>query len=58
MKTNLLPALLTSLPLILFTTEEITGCTNEVSKGVNKARRNPLYCFFSFMFYCFSNTIN
>ena len=24
-----------------FTTEEITGCTNEVAKGVNKAPRNP-----------------
>ena len=32
-----LPALLTPLPLIPFTTEEITGCTNEVAKGANKA---------------------
>ena len=35
-----LPALLTPLPLILFTANEITACTNEASKGANKAPRN------------------
>ena len=35
-----LPALMTPLPVIPFTTEEITGCTNEASKGANKAVRN------------------
>ena len=30
--------------LILFITEEITGCTNETAKGANKAPRNPLSC--------------
>ena len=32
-----LPALLTPPPLTPFTTEEITGCTNETNKGANKA---------------------
>ena len=41
----LLPALLISLPHIPFTTEEITGCTNEAAKGANKAGRNPPSCF-------------
>ena len=41
-----LPALLAPLPLIPFTTEEITGCTNEVANSANKAGRNPLSCFF------------
>ena len=41
-----LPALLTPLPLIPFTTEEITGCTNEAAKGANKAPRNLPFCFF------------
>ena len=40
----LLPALLTPFPLSTFTTEEITGCTNEVAKGVNEAPRNPPSC--------------
>ena len=40
-----LPALLTPLPLIPFTTEEITGCTNEAAKGANKTPRN-LPCSF------------
>ena len=53
-----LPALLTPLPLITFTTEEVTGCTNEAAEGVNKAPRNSPSCFFYFMFYCFSNFIN
>ena len=34
------------LPLIPFTTEQITGCTNETAKGANKAPRNPTSCFF------------
>ena len=29
-----------------FTTEEITGCTNEAAKGANKAGKNLPYCFF------------
>ena len=41
-----LPALLTPLPLISFTTEEISGCTNNTAKGANKAPRNPPSCFF------------
>ena len=44
-----LPALLTPLPLIPFTTEEITGCTNEAAKGANKTPWN-LPCSFYFMF--------
>ena len=36
-------ALLTPLPRIPFTTEEITGCTNEAAKGANKAPRNPRF---------------
>ena len=41
-----LSALLPPLPLIPFTTEEITGCTNEAAKGANKTPRNPPSCFF------------
>ena len=41
-----LPVLLTPLPIIPFTTEEITGCTNEADEGANKALRNPSSCFF------------
>ena len=41
-----LPALLTLLPLIPFTTEEITGCNNEAAKGANKSPRYPPSCFF------------
>ena len=41
-----LPALLTPLLLIPFTTEGMTGCTIEVSKGANKARRNLPFCYF------------
>ena len=40
-----LPALLIPLPLIHFTTEEITGSTNEVAIGANKAPRNLPSCF-------------
>ena len=55
-----LPALLTLLPLIPFTTDEITGHNIATAKGANKAPRNPPSCFFYFVFYCcfhtFSNT--
>ena len=54
-----------SLPLIPFTTEQITGCTNEMAKGANKAPRNPTSFFlfhvllflklFLFLFLQFSN---
>ena len=36
----------TPLPLIPFTTEEITGFTNEAVKSANKAPRNPTSYFF------------
>ena len=36
-----LPALLTPLPHIPFTTEEITSCTNEAAIGANRTPRNP-----------------
>ena len=39
-------ALLTPLPRIPFTTEDISGCTNEAAKGANKAPRNPPAWFF------------
>ena len=39
------PPLLTPLPLISFTTKEITGCPNEAANGVNNAGRNPSSCF-------------
>ena len=40
-----LPAFLTPLPLIPFTTEEITSCTNKAATAANKALRNPPSCF-------------
>ena len=40
------PTLLTPLPFIRFTAEEITDCTNEVAKGAGKALRNLSSCFF------------
>ena len=40
-----LSALLIPLPLIPFTTKEITGCTNEAAKGTNKAGKNLPSCF-------------
>ena len=40
------PALLTLLPIIPFTNEEISGCTNEAAKGANKAPRSLPSCFF------------
>ena len=43
-------ALLTPLPLIPFTTDEITGCTNEAAKSANKAPRNLPSCFFTSCF--------
>ena len=41
-----LAALLAPLPLIPFSADEITGCTNELAKGANKSPRYLLYCFF------------
>ena len=38
-------------PLIGFTAEEITDCTNETVRGANKARKNQPSCFFLFHFY-------
>ena len=46
-----LPALLTSLPVIPFTSKEITSCTIEAAKGANKCPRNLLYIFFYFIFF-------
>ena len=40
------PVLLTPRPLIHFTTEEITDCTNKAAKGANKAGKNLCSCFF------------
>ena len=37
---------LTPLTLITYTTEEITGCTDEAVKVANKAPRNLASCFF------------
>ena len=48
------PALLTPVPRIPLTTEEINCYTNEVAEGAKKAQRN-LLSFFYFMF-CFSVT--
>ena len=42
---KVIPALLSPLPLIPSTTEEITGYTNEAAQGANKAGRNPPPCF-------------
>ena len=42
------PALLYPLPLMPFTTEEITGCANEAAKSANKAPRNPPFFILSF----------
>ena len=33
------------LPVIYFTTEEMTGYTTEATKDANKAARNPRSCF-------------
>ena len=40
-----LPALLTPLPFIRFTTEKITGYTNEAAKGTNKEVHLCVSCF-------------
>ena len=45
-----LPILLTAIPLIPFTTEEVTGCTTKTAKGVNKEPKNLLACFFLYFF--------
>ena len=44
-----LPALVIPLPLITFAAEDIIGCSNEATKGANKAGRNPPSCFFLFV---------
>ena len=49
-----LPALLTPLQLMHFTTEETTVCTNEVAKDANKAPGNSLSCFFIL---CFTGSV-
>ena len=43
---------MTPFPLIGFTAEEITDCTNETVRGANKARKNQPSCFIfiSFLF--------
>ena len=46
-----LPALLTPLPLILFTTEEITGNSNEAAKGANKVPNLPSCFLNSFLLF-------
>ena len=51
----MLSAPLTPLPLIPFTTEEITGFTNEAVKGANRVPRSSSSCFFS-LFFTFSVT--
>ena len=43
------PAFLTPLPFILFTTEEITCCTNEAAEDANKTSRNqPSFFLYHF----------
>ena len=69
----LLPALLTPVPLIAFTSEKITCCANETAKSASrnstkfksKNPKNPKEIqktstnspSFYFMFYCFSDSI-
>ena len=48
--------LVTPLPLLPFTTEEILDCTNEVARGSKKAPRNPPSCFFLFVS-CFTVSV-
>ena len=36
---------MTPLPVISFTTEEITSCANEAAKDANAGPRNPPSCF-------------
>ena len=52
-----LPILLTAIPLIPFTTEEVTGCTTKTAKGVNKEPRNLLACFFFFSISAFTASV-
>ena len=47
-------SIMTPLPVMPFTTEEITGCTTEGAKSAKKAARNPLSCFF---IYCFTASV-
>ena len=53
-----LQALLTPLPLIPFTTEEITVCAVEAARDANKTPRNQPSCFLFHLLCCFSNSIN
>ena len=41
---------MTPFPVILFTTEKITGSTTETDKDAKKAQRIPPSCFFHFKF--------
>ena len=43
-----LSAPLIPLPVRTFTTEEITGSTNETAKRASKVRRNPTFWIFLF----------
>ena len=43
-----LPALLTPLPLIPITTEEITGSANEVAKGAQSSKKSAFLFFLLF----------
>ena len=45
-----LPALLTPLPLIPITTEEITGSANEVAKGAQSSKKSA-FLFFSLLLF-------
>ena len=47
----------TPLPLIRFTSEEITGSTNEAAKGANKFQRNLPSCCFFFFILCFTVSV-
>ena len=50
---------MTPLPVMSFTIEEITGCTNEAAKGANTALIQHLLAFFFISCYTvFSNSIN
>ena len=46
-----LPALLTPLPLIPITTEEITGSANEVAKGAQSSKKSAFLFFLSLSFH-------
>ena len=51
-------ARMTLFPVIAFINEEATGCINEEAIGAIIGGRNPPSCFFYFMFYYFTSTIN